>query len=580
MDLSARIGTAGRLRVAGAVATNPAAGDWRIDASAIDLVPFRPYFEDKTNIIVTGGAVTAKGRVSFGGTGTGSSRASYAGDVAITDFGSLDRPTSQELVRWKTLTLTGVNLSSDPLNVALGAVALDQFYARLIVNPDATLNLQRLLKPGDAGADPAIAADVPRPASAQSGQSEAAIEPKADDKTPAMSIGRITFSGGEVQFSDFFVKPNYSAHLTAVAGNVSALSATQAGDVELAARVEGTAPVEIRGTVNPFARDLTLDLTATAKDIDLPPLTPYSAKYAGYGIQKGKLSLEVHYRIDNRKLAATNKLVLDQLTFGERVDSPTATKLPVLLAVALLKDRNGVINLELPIEGTLDDPKFSVWGVIVQIVVNLFTKAATAPFALLGALAGGGGEQLAYVEFAPGRADVSAVAETKLRSVAKALNDRPGLKLDAAGRAAPDVDRTGLQRAALDRAMRAQKQKALAAQGESAPSQAALTIDAAEYPKYLAAVYRDAKLADKPRNVLGLAKDIPPAEMEALLLASYGADDEALRALANERAQAVKGWFVDQGGVAPERVFVVAAKLTGEGIQDKGAPSRVDFSLR
>ncbi len=158
-----------------------------------------------------------------------------------------------------------------------------------------------------------------------------------------MSIGRIEVSHGEEQFSDFFVKPNYSAHLTEVVRGerFSALSATQSGDVELTARVESTAPVDIRGSVNPFARGLTLDLTATAKDIDLPPLTPYSAKYAGYGIQKGKLSFEAHYKIDDRKLAASNKLVLDQLTFGEHVDSPTATKLPVLLAVALLKDRQG-----------------------------------------------------------------------------------------------------------------------------------------------------------------------------------------------------------------------------------------------
>jgi hypothetical protein len=578
MDLAARIGAAGRIRLAGAITSNPLGGDWRIDASAIDLVPLRPYFENRTNVIVTSGAIAAKGRVSFAATGPGGPRATYAGDVAINDFDSLDRPTSQELVRWKTLTLAGVDATSDPPNVALGAVALDRFYARLIVNPDATLNLQRLLAARDAGADPPTATDTAERAPAPNAPAEAATDAKAN--APAMSIGRITLSGGEVQFSDFFVKPNYSAHLTEVAGNVSALSATQSGDVDLAAHVEGTAPVEIRGTVNPFARDLTLDLTAKANDIDLPPLTPYSTKYAGYGIQKGKLSLEVHYRIDNRKLAATNKLVLDQLTFGERVESPTATKLPVLLAVALLKDRNGVIHLDLPIEGTLDDPKFSVWGVIVQIIVNLVTKAATAPFALLGALAGGGGEQLAYVEFSPRHADVSAVAETKLRSLAKALADRPGLKLDAAGRAAPDIDRDGLRRAALDHAMRAQKQKTLAAQGESAPSQDALTIDAAEYPKYLAAVYREANLKDKPRNVLGLAKDIPPAEMEALLLASYGADDEALRTLANQRAQSVKEWFVDQGGVAPERVFVVAAKVSGEGIQDKGAPTRVDFSLR
>ena len=217
----------------------------------------------------------------------------------------------------------------------------------------------------------------------------------------------------------------------------------------------------------------------------------------------------------------------------------------------------------------------------MQIVVNLITKAVTAPFALLGAIArGAGGEQLAFVEFAPGRADITPAAETKLRSLAKALADRPNLKLDAAGRAVPDVDRDGLKRVALDRAMRVQKQKAQAGQGESAAALDALTIDAAEYPKFLAAVYRDADLPDKPRNVLGMAKDVPPAEMEALLLASYRADDEALRALANRRASVVKDWFAGPGAIASERIFVVAPKLTSDGVGDKGAATRVDFSIR
>jgi hypothetical protein len=395
-----------------------------------------------------------------------------------------------------------------------------------------------------------------------------------------VSIGRIEVSDGELQYSDFFVKPNYTAHLTDVAGSVSALSATQAGTVEFSGRVEATAPVDVRGTVNPFARELQLDLVGKATDVDLPPLTPYSVKYAGYGIQKGKLSFEVRYRIDDRKLAATNKLKLDQLTFGERVDSPTATKLPVLLAVSLLKDRNGVINLDLPIAGTLDDPKFSIWGVLVQIFVNLVTKAVTAPFALLASIGGGGGEQLAYVEFAPGRAELQAPALAKLDTLAKALADRPGIHIDAAGRAIPELDRDGLKHATLDRALRVQKQKTMAEQGESAPPLETLTIGDDEYPKLLAAVYRATDLPNKPRNVLGIAKSIPPAEMESLLLASYRVDDEALATLANRRAQAVKEWFARKGNLPADRVFVVAPKLGAAGIDDKGAPTRVDFAIR
>ncbi|HMA31289.1 MAG TPA: DUF748 domain-containing protein, partial [Casimicrobiaceae bacterium] len=572
-----RVGKAGRIRIAGALGTQPTNLDWRIDATGIDLVPLRPYFESQTNIVVAAGTVAAKGRLTFAAADRGPPRAAFAGDVTVSDFDSLDRPESQELMRWKTLAFTGVDVVSEPLKIGLGAVALDTFYARIILNADATLNLQQLLAPQSA----AVQAAATTASSTSSGVTSKSLSAGAAEANALpVSIGRIEVANGDVEYSDLFVKPNFSTHLSGVAGSVSALSASQAGEVDLAGRIQGTAPVDIRGTINPFARQLHLDLTAKATDIDLPPLTPYSIKYAGYGITKGKLSMEVHYKVDDRKLAATNQLRLDQLTFGERVDSPTATKLPVLLAVALLKDRNGVINLNLPIQGTLDDPQFSIWRVLVQIFVNLITRAVTAPFALLGSIAGGGGEQLAWVEFAPGHADLSAAAQAKLETLAKALADRPALKLDASGRAVPDVDREGLKRARLENAMRAQKQKALAAYGESAPQLDEIRIDAAEYPKYLAAVYGATKLPDKPRNVLGFAKTIPDAEMEKLLLDSYKVDDQALVALANARAQGVKTWLVEHGHVAADRVFIVAPKLGTDGITDKGLPTRVDFAIR
>ena len=572
-----RVGKAGRIRFAGALGTQPASLDWRIDATGIDLVPFRPYFDSRTNVIVSSGTVAAKGRLTFAAADRGPPRSAFAGDVTVSDFDSLDRPESQELMRWKTLALKGVDVVSEPLRIGLGAVALDSFYARIILNADATLNLQQLLAPESA----AVQTAATTASSTSSGvTSKSLSSATAEANALPVSIGRIEVANGDVEYSDLFVKPNFSTHLSSVAGSVSALSASQAGEVDLAGRIQGTAPVAIRGTINPFASRLQLDLTGKASDIDLPPLTPYSIKYAGYGITKGKLSMEVHYKVDDRKLAATNQLRLDQLTFGERVDSPTATKLPVQLVVALLKDRNGVINLNLPIQGTLDDPQFSIWRVLVQIFVNLITRAATAPFAVLGSIVGGQGEQLAWVEFAPGRADLSAAAQAKLETLAKALTDRPALKLDASGRAVPDVDREGLKRARLEGAMRAQKQKALAAQGESAPPLDEIRIDAAEYPKYLAAVYRDTDLPGKPRNFLGFAKTIPDAEMEKLLLDSYKVDDQALVTLANARAQAVKSWLVEHGHVATDRVFIVAPKLGTQGITDKGLPTRVDFAIR
>src|SRR5258707_11478093 len=241
----------------------------------------------------------------------------------------------------------------------------------------------------------------PEPAPDAKASTTPADSAPARDALP-ITIGRIELANGNVNYSDFFVRPNYAANLTEVTGTVTTMSSEQAGDIAFTARVDHSAPVEVSGRIHPFAKELSLDIAAKARDVDLPPLTPYSVKYAGYGIERGKLTFDVHYRVESRKLTAENRLVLDQLTFSpQRVDSPTATKLPVLLAVALLKDTRGVIDIRLPISGSLDDPEFSMGGLIIRVIVNLLTKAVTAPFALLGAVLGGGGEQMAFVEFAP-----------------------------------------------------------------------------------------------------------------------------------------------------------------------------------
>jgi hypothetical protein len=324
--------------------------------------------------------------------------------------------------------------------------------------------------------------------------------------------------------------------------------------------------------VNSLSKDLFVDMKASVKDIELPSVTPYSVKYTGYGIQKGKLSVKVAYHIENRKLAAENNVYLDQLTFGDRVESPTATTLPVLFAVALMKDKNGVIDLDLPISGSLDDPEFSVGGIIVKALVNLLTKAVTAPFALLGSLVGGGGEELAYIEFAPGSSTLNAEGEGKLKTLAKALDGRPALKLEVGGRTDPDPDRDALKRAAVDREIKAAKLKDAGAKAGASIDEVAIAPD--ERDRYLAAAYKEAKFERPP------GKDLPPAEMEKLLLANAKVADDDLRQLANARAQTAKAWLVETGSVAAERVFIVSPKAGAEGIKDPGKPTRADFSLK
>ena len=272
---------------------------------------------------------------------------------------------------------------------------------------------------------------------------------------------------------------------------------------------------------------------------------------------------------------------LNQLTFGEKIESPQATKLPVLLAISLLQDRNGVIDVNLPISGSLDDPQFSVGGIIWQVILNLLEKAVTAPFALIGNLLGGGGsgEELSYLEFDPGRAVLTQESRDKLTRLQSALIERPGLKLDVSGRYDPQTDRDGLRQYRFEQQIKAQKLKDLVKNGSPVKSVDEVQIDPAEYEQYLERAYKAAKFP-KPKNIIGFTKDLPREEMEKLMLTNTQVTDDDLIQLANLRAQAAKDYLTHEDKVALERVFLLAPKAARTNGDAKGSPARVEFALK
>ena len=397
----------------------------------------------------------------------------------------------------------------------------------------------------------------------------------------AIRIDEVTLQGGTILFNDRLIKPNVTATMTQVTGRVAGLMSepTSRASVDLRGRLANQAPLSITGQINPLAGDLFADLKISFRDIELPPLTPYAGKYAGYAIEKGKLSLDLSYLIDKRQIKAENRVFIDQFTFGQKVDSPDALKLPVGLAVSLLKDRDGRINLDIPVSGSLDDPKFKLGRVIWQVIVNLLTKAVTAPFALLGSMFGGDGEQLSYLEFAPGSASPDAAGVTKLEQLAKALTDRQALSLEVTGHIDPAKDKEGLLQAALERRLKAQRYTELARAGSTPESVDAVSIDPADTERLLRKAYKAEKFA-KPRNAIGLEKSLPREEMEKLMLANLAVTDDDLRQLALRRAQAVKDNLTAKGGVPSERIFLMEPKSLAASPREKVAASRAEFVLR
>lgn len=570
VSLKATVNRTGRISVGGDVGINPLSAELTLDARTIDLVPFQPYVGGRINLTVTGGNVSGKGTLALAAQDNGI-RTTCTGTVLVAKLATVDKADSEDLLKWNSLHLDGIRVETNPLSVAIRQVALSDFYSRLVVTPEGTLNVQGIVRKED-----------PAPPVEAAPDNTAAAEPRDSPGTPPtpVSVTSVTLQGGRILFTDYFIKPNYSANFLEVGGRISGLSSedTQMADVDLRGKLENYAPLEITGKINPLRNDLFVDLKVDFKDMDLSPLTPYSGRYAGYTIEKGKLSLSLEYRIAQRKLDAKNNVFLDQFNFGDPVESPDATKLPVRLAIALLKDRNGRIQLDLPVSGSLDDPQFSLGRIILKIIVNLLVKAATSPFALLGAIFGGG-EELSYLEFDYGKDTPAGPGEAKLKTLAKALHDRPSLKLEITGHVDPEKDREALRQSLFDRKVRSQKLKDLVGKGELAPALDNVVVDAKEYPEYLTRAYRMEKFP-KPRNFIGMLKNLPVPEMEKLMFSHIQVTDDDLRLLAQRRAQAVKDSLVESKQVGPERIFLVEPKALAPEKKEKQRDSRVEFVLK
>ncbi len=570
----------GQVNFQGEVRPQPLAVQGRVGLAGVDLRVLQSYLDPHLNIHIAGARAQAAGRVHLQDDARRGLSVRYQGRIGLSDLRLQDRVNEADFVSWRSLSLDGTDLAwaNGQVNANLGRIALNEFYGRVIINPDGQLNLASIAS-REAGAQPQ-SLTTPQPAASAPAPSitPASAPPPASSASTTTARAApmklrwqgIQLSKGRVDFTDNYIKPNYSADLTRIEGTISAVASDkpEPATVDVSGAVDDGAPLKITGQLHPLGPRLFTDIQGSAKGIELTRLTPYAARYAGYAIEKGSLSMTVHYKIDGGKLEAQNKIFLDQLTFGEKVDSPDATKLPVLFAVALLKNRHGEIDINLPISGSLDDPQFSVGGIIWRVIVNLITKAVMAPFSLLS----GGGDELGFVPFAPGSAELSEAARTRLDTLATKLDDRPALKLEATGRADPVVDVTGLRAVHVDRLMRVAKAKAT---GQSADE---VKISPEEKDQWLSAAYKAADIK-KPRNVVGLAKTLPPAEMEALLQASALVNDAALKSLADHRGDAVKAYLAQK--IAPERVLLTASKVGTSGLpDDKGPSSRVQFDLK
>lgn len=555
--LQATVNEHGSINTEGSLAWAPLATDLNIDLKAVDLVSLQGWAGDQFNALLTKGDISFKGNVTADGEPL---KVAVNGQGRLANFNIFDETNGIDLLHWKNLDINGIDVVSEPLRVDIDSIELGNFFADVVLSSEGDLHLSKIIRQDDDEDTTASETTETTPTT-----------PSTDEVMP-IHIGKIILKQGRVNFNDQFIKPNYRANLTGLSGQIGPLNPNKSGNIDIRGAVDKTAPLEIKGSIVPFSTELLLDLAVSVEDIDLPSFSPYSGKYFGRSIEKGKLSFNISYHIEDGALSAENNIFLDQLTLGENVDSPDAISAPLGLAIALLKNRHGEIDIHLPIQGSLNDPQFSLGGIIFDAFINLIARAVTAPFSLLDSALGNGGEELSAINFEPGFSRIDTKAEKSLQTLSEILTDRPTLKLEIAGYTDPAVDYEGLKLAILERKVKTQKLKKATKKGQAVGSLDDIELTPEKYSKYLELAYEEEEF-EKPTNIIGLTKSLPDEEMEQLMLAHIEVDENDLEELAEQRASAAQNWVVNQGGIANDRVFIVR-----EDVEEPGSQAR--FSLK
>ncbi|MGD8368431.1 MAG: DUF748 domain-containing protein [Desulfobacterales bacterium] len=586
VGLSFKGSRGGSADLKGTLGINPVTADLQVDVNRFDIRAYQPYFTDRVKIIVTGGTLSVGGRFQLDASDPGTPQIRYTGNAEVNGFKSVDKEDTLEFIDWESLYLSDMDVRLPPASVSVKEVGLTGLYSRVIIDKDGTVNVIDAVS-GGPEKEPALSAAQKAEARAQTKDSkgEAPSAPKEPGAggAPSIQIGAVTLQNSHINFTDLFNPFNFKGDLTEIGGRVSGLSSieTDRADVLLNGSWEKRAPLEIKGKINPLAENRFADVTLTIRDIDLSPFSPYSGKFLGYKLEKGLLTLELGYLLKGTHLKGDNRAYFEELTLGDRVDSEDATSLPVALAISLLKDPSGTITLDVPVEGDLDDPQFSLGRTVLQVIGNLLVKIISSPFAFLGNLAGQQ-EELSFVDFEAGSVDITAAAAEKLDALTTALAERPALQLEIRGDADPKADPEALRQRKFEDLVRSQKLRDLTRRGETAVPLEDIEISPEEYPRYLQKAY-DAADFPKPRDADGRIKALSPEEMEKLLMTQFIFTENDLRQLAVERADAVKSRMLETGRVGSDRLFIVEPKILtaaeGKGTEETGK-SQVKFSLR
>ncbi len=433
-EASFQVREGGRFEGSGSIVASEPSGEFELRLSDLGLGIAQPYLSEVARLRIAGGSLASAGRLRFGDDGF-----HYDGEAALTGLDLHELETGETLLGWKSLSTPKLVVNQGGLEIE--EMQLDGLRLKLIILEDRSVNIAKVVGPAEKAEQEQVVEAA----------EEKGVKPEdSDDADPVFGIvvERLRLDDGDVEFADLSLALPFGTRIHELKGDLRSLSndPDSAATIAIEGEVDEYGTAKAAGEINLFTPAEHTDATVEFRNVEMTKLTPYSATFAGRRIASGKLSLDLEYRIEDQQLRGENRIVMEQLTLGEKVDSESAPNLPLDLAVAILKDSQGRIDIGLPVSGSLEDPEFSLGDIVGKALLGLVTRVVTAPFRALGALLGvGDDDKLSQIGFDAGSVELPGSEREKLAKLAEGLGKRPGLALEI---------RPGFNREADGRALR------------------------------------------------------------------------------------------------------------------------------
>ncbi|MCK5831246.1 MAG: DUF748 domain-containing protein [Methylococcales bacterium] len=545
-NLDLKINKSGGLKIGGSAILDPFSSQLKVNADNIALKDFQPYIDTFARLDLISGLFNLNADVSLLQENNKPFDVKLKADSHINDLVTRDQLSNKDFLNWKKLDIEKFDLDLAANSYLIDSVKLDKLYTRVLIRKNKTMNINDILITKDKKEE--------KPVKTEETSTKKEVK-------PTYKIANFSITNSVSDFSDRSLILPFSAHINKLKGTVKGISSDQNALIKVAlnGQVANIAPVTIKGNISPQKDNSNISLDF--KSMPLPVMTPYMAEFAGRKIEKGNMSLKLKYDIKNNKLSASNNLLIDQLVLGESVDNPDAVSLPLDLAIALLADSDGKIKLDMPITGSLDDPQFSVSGLIFDTLVNVLTKIISSPFNAVASIVGSD-EDISKITFLPGESLLDDKQKEKLEGLATALVDRPALKLEIKGAAFSKEDWPQLQVEALGKQLLKMRAEELSKKTGETVLTEHLKYSKDENQRLLADLFikTHPKLAD--RSIFGTPRLINSEEdnfyevAQSKMAEKIKPNNQRLEKLAVARAQSIAK-FLSEKKIAIERIYVL-----------------------